>query len=257
MEKGFRTANPSLIFMIEAKHLSKSFKDPKQGQVEAVKDISFECKPGEIFGLLGPNGAGKTTLLRMLSTILQPTNGTATVAGFDVIKHPEEVRRNIGFLSNSTALYERMTAREMVDYFGKLYGLSSAEIKERSEEIYADLEMEDFLDRRCDKLSTGQKQRVSIARTILHRPPVLFFDEPTNGLDVLTARAIKQFIRRSRDEGRTVVFSTHIMSEVEALCERIAIIYNGGLIALGTLQELRELSGKEAFEEVFLSLIGY
>ena len=243
--------------MIEAKHLSKSFKDPKQGQVEAVKDISFECKPGEIFGLLGPNGAGKTTLLRMLSTILQPTSGTATVAGFDVIKHPEEVRRNIGFLSNSTALYERMTAREMVDYFGKLYGLSSAEIKERSEEIYADLEMEDFLDRRCDKLSTGQKQRVSIARTILHRPPVLFFDEPTNGLDVLTARAIKQFIRRSRDEGRTVVFSTHIMSEVEALCERIAIIYNGGLIALGTLQELRELSGKEAFEEVFLSLIGY
>ena len=222
-----------------------------------MKDISFECKPGEIFGLLGPNGAGKTTLLRMLSTILQPTSGTATVAGFDVIKHPEEVRRNIGFLSNSTALYERMTAREMVDYFGKLYGLSSAEIKERSEEIYADLEMEDFLDRRCDKLSTGQKQRVSIARTILHKPPVLFFDEPTNGLDVLTARAIKQFIRRSRDEGRTVVFSTHIMSEVEALCERIAIIYNGGLIALGTLQELRELSGKEAFEEVFLSLIGY
>ncbi len=243
--------------MIEAKHLCKSFKDPKQGQVQAVKDISFECKPGEIFGLLGPNGAGKTTLLRMLSTILQPTSGTATIAGFDVVKHPEEVRRNIGFLSNSTALYERMTAREMVDYFGKLYGLSKVEIKERSEEIYADLEMEDFLDRRCDKLSTGQKQRVSIARTILHRPPVLFFDEPTNGLDVLTARAIKQFIRRSRDEGRTVVFSTHIMSEVEALCERIAIIYNGGLIALGTLQELRELSGKEAFEEVFLSLIGY
>ena len=243
--------------MIEAIRLCKSFKDPKQGQVQAVKDITFECKPGEIFGLLGPNGAGKTTLLRMLSTILQPTSGTATVAGFDVIKQPEEVRRNIGFLSNSTALYERMTAREMVDYFGKLYGLSKVEIKERSEEIYADLEMEDFLDRRCDKLSTGQKQRVSIARTILHRPPVLFFDEPTNGLDVLTARAIKQFIRRSRDEGRTVVFSTHIMSEVEALCERIAIIYNGGLIALGTIQELRELSGKETFEEVFLSLIGY
>ena len=242
--------------MIEAKHLSKSFKDPKQGQVEAVKDISFECKPGEIFGLLGPNGAGKTTLLRMLSTILQPTSGTATVAGFDVIKHPEEVRRNIGFLSNSTALYERMTAREMVDYFGKLYGLSSAEIKERSEEIYADLEMEDFLDRRCDKLSTGQKQRVSIARTILHRPPVLFFDEPTNGLDVLTARAIKQFIRRSRDEGRTVVFSTHIMSEVEALCDRIAIIYDGKVAAIGTLAELRERAGAEFFETVFLRLIG-
>lgn len=242
--------------MIEVSHLCKAFKDPKRGQITAVDDVSFSCKPGEIFGLLGPNGAGKTTLLRMLATILQPTSGSASIAGFDVAKSPEEVRKNIGYLSNSTALYERMTAREMVSYFGALYGLSSLEIETRSKEIFAELEMGEFLDRRCDKLSTGQKQRVSIARTILHRPPVLFFDEPTNGLDVLTARTIKQFIRRCRDEGRTVVFSTHIMSEVEALCERIAVIYEGKVVALGTLEELRAQTGKTAFEEVFLELIG-
>ena len=242
--------------LIEVSHLCKAFKDPKRGQITAVDDVSFSCKPGEIFGLLGPNGAGKTTLLRMLATILQPTSGSASIAGFDVAKSPEEVRKNIGYLSNSTALYERMTAREMVSYFGALYGLSSLEIETRSKEIFAELEMGEFLDRRCDKLSTGQKQRVSIARTILHRPPVLFFDEPTNGLDVLTARTIKQFIRRCRDEGRTVVFSTHIMSEVEALCERIAVIYEGKVVALGTLEELRAQTGKTAFEEVFLELIG-
>ena len=242
--------------MIEVSNLRKTFKDPKRGSFTAVDDVSFDCRPGEIFGLLGPNGAGKTTLLRMLATILQPTGGRASIAGFDVAKQPEEVRKSIGYLSNSTALYERMTAREMVTYFGALYGLPSDEVKIRSEEIFDELEMGDFLDRRCDKLSTGQKQRVSIARTILHRPPVLFFDEPTNGLDVLTARTIKQFIRRCRDEGRTVVFSTHIMSEVEALCERIAVIYEGKIVALGTLEELRARTGKVAFEEVFLELIG-
>jgi sodium transport system ATP-binding protein len=242
--------------MVEVEHLSKTFEDKKAGTVRAVDDVSFCCRPGEIFGLLGPNGAGKTTLMRMLSTILAPTSGTATVAGFDLRREAAQVRQNIGFLSGSAALYERMTPREMVAYFGSLYGIAPDEVTRRMETIFTELDMNDFADRRCDKLSTGQKQRVSIARTILHRPPVLFFDEPTNGLDVVTSRSITRFIRRCRDEGRTVIFSTHIMSEVEALCDRIAIIYNGRIAAIGTLEELRLRTGKQAFEHVFLTLIG-
>ncbi len=242
--------------MIEVNHLSKTFIDKKAGEVRAVNGVSFCCHPGEIFGLLGPNGAGKTTLLRMLATILEPTSGAAKVAGFDLLTEPQKVRSHIGFLSGSTALYERLTAREMVAYFGSLHGLPDDEIARRTDAIFTELDMHSFADRRCDKLSTGQKQRVSIARTILHQPPVLFFDEPTNGLDVITARTITRFIRRCRDEGRTVIFSTHIMSEVEALCDRIAVIYGGKIVAIGTLDELRAQTGKQAFEHVFLSLVG-
>ncbi len=242
--------------MIVASGLSKQFTDRKRGTIDAVSGVSFECRPGEVFGLLGPNGAGKTTLLRMLSTILEPTSGSASVAGFDIRNEAQQVRASIGFLSGSTALYERLTAREMVSYFGALYGLSAEETKLRIEEVFTDLDMHDFADGRCDKLSTGQKQRVSIARSIIHRPQVIFFDEPTNGLDIITARTIIRFIKRCRDEGRTVIFSTHIMSEVEALCDRIAIIYQGKLAAIGTLEEMRAQTGKQAFEHVFLSLIG-
>ena len=242
--------------MIEVTDLCKTFQDKKRGEIRAVDRVSFTCQPGEIFGLLGPNGAGKTTTLRMLATILQPTSGTARIQGYDIARQGEEVRRNIGFLSGSTALYERMTAREMVTYFGELYGLPRPEIASRIEEIFTELDILPFADSRCDKLSTGQKQRVSIARTILHRPPVLFFDEPTNGLDILSARTITRFIRRCRDQGQTVVFSTHIMSEVEALCDRIAIVYAGKIAAIGTLEELRQQTGKQAFEHVFLNLIG-
>ena len=241
---------------IEAVGLSKVFPDKKRGPIVAVDNVSLSCRPGEIFGLLGPNGAGKTTLLRLLSTILQPTSGTATVAGFDVVRESQEVRRRIGYISNSTALYERLTAREMIAYFGALHGLTASEVKQRMEALFTELDMHDFGDRRCDKLSTGQKQRVSIVRTILHEPPVLFFDEPTNGLDVLTSRAIIRFIKRCRDEGRTVVFSTHIMSEVEALCERIAVIYQGRAVAVGSLEELRTQTGEQRFERVFLRLVG-
>ena len=241
---------------IEAHGLCKVFPDKKRGPVVAVDNVSLSCRPGEIFGLLGPNGAGKTTLLRLLSTILQPTGGTATVAGFDVVRESQEVRRRIGYISNSMALYERLTAREMISYFGALNGLTATEIKRRMEALFTELDMHDFADRRCDKLSTGQKQRVSLVRTILHEPPVLFFDEPTNGLDVLTARTIIRFIKRCRDEGRTVVFSTHIMSEVEALCERIGVIYQGCAVAVGTLEELRSQTGEQLFERVFLRLIG-
>lgn len=242
--------------MIETHNLCKVFTDKKRGLIRAVDGVSFKCQPGEIFGLLGPNGAGKTTLLRMLATILTPTSGSASIAGFDIREQPQQVRMHIGYLSGSTALYERLTAREMVTYFGALYGLSPEETARRIEDIFTDLDMHEFADSRCDKLSTGQKQRVSIARTILHHPPVLFFDEPTNGLDVITARTITRFIRRCGTEGRTVVFSTHIMSEVEALCDRIAVIYRGQIAAIGTLEELRAQTGKQAFEHVFLRLIG-
>lgn len=242
--------------MIETSQLCKTFTDKKRGEIRAVDHVTLSCQPGEIFGLLGPNGAGKTTLLRLLSTILTPTSGTATVAGYDVQRNPQEVRQNIAYLTGSANPYERLTAREMVTYFGALYGLEPDEIKRRSEEIFAELEMQEFVDGRCDKLSTGQKQRVNIARAIIHQPPVLFFDEPTSGLDVVASRTVTRFIRRCRTEGRTVVFSTHIMSEVEALCDRIAVIYKGRVAAIGTLEELRAQTGRTAFEHVFLRLIG-
>jgi sodium transport system ATP-binding protein len=242
--------------MITVHNLSKTFTDKKRGTVRAVDGVSFECRPGEIFGLLGPNGAGKTTTLRMLSTVLTPTSGDATIAGYDICKDPEKVRAKIGFLTGSAALYERLSAREMVAYFGSLYGIPHDEINHRIERIFSELDMHSFAEARCDKLSTGQKQRVSIARTILHDPPVLFFDEPTSGLDVITARHIIRFISQCRTRGKTVVFSTHIMSEVEALCDRIAIIYQGKVAAIGTLEELRAKTGKQVFEQVFLKLIG-
>lgn len=242
--------------MIEAHGLSKTFVDKKRGPFRAVDDVSFSARPGEIFGLLGPNGAGKTTLLRMLGTILAPTAGTASVNGFDIVAEPQQVRENIGFLTGSAGLYERLTARETVSYFAELYGLDERTKDERIDAVFSALDIHEFADRRCDKLSTGQKQRVSIARSIIHQPPVLFFDEPTSGLDVVAARTVVRFIRRCKNEGRTVVFSTHIMSEVETLCDRIAVIYQGKIAAIGTLDELRAQTGKTAFEHVFLRLIG-
>lgn len=218
--------------------------------------VSFAAHPGEIFGVLGPNGAGKTTLLRMLSTILAPTSGTATVAGFDIRDHPEEVRRKIGFLTGAAALYERLSAREVVAYFAELHGITGKERDRRIDQVFTELDVHPFADRRCDKLSTGQKQRVNIARTLIHEPPVLFFDEPTSGLDVVAARTVVRFIRRCREEGKTVLLSTHIMSEVEALCDRLAVIYQGRIAAIGTVEELRARTGQTAFENVFLTLVG-
>jgi sodium transport system ATP-binding protein len=242
--------------MIEALELTKVFVDRRRGEIRAADGVSFVSSPGEVFGLLGANGAGKTTTLRMLATIIAPTSGTARVAGYDVRTEPDMVRQSIGFLSGSTALYGRLTAREMVEYFGRLYGLSESRLAERVRAIVGELEMEEFADRRCDRLSTGQKQRVSIARSIVHEPRVMIFDEPTTGLDVMTARTITRFIRRCRSEDRTVIFSTHIMSEAEALCDRIAVIHGGRVVAVGTVDELRALTGQRALESVFLALIG-
>ncbi|HEV2617235.1 MAG TPA: ATP-binding cassette domain-containing protein, partial [Candidatus Acidoferrales bacterium] len=198
--------------MIEAVKLSKNFKDKKRGDIHAVENVSFCCKPGEIYGLLGANGAGKTTTLRILATILSPSSGTASVAGFDVVREPQKVRAHVGFLSTATALYDRLTAAETVEYFGQLFGLDAATIQRRTNELFKALDMDEFRDRRCAKLSTGMKQKVSIARTLIHDPPVMIFDEPTNGLDVMAARSITDFIRQCRDRGKTVIFSTHVMS---------------------------------------------
>jgi len=241
--------------MIEARNLVKRFRDKKRGAVCAVDDVSFSCRPGEIFGLLGANGAGKTTTLRMLATILAPSEGTAVVAGYDVIKDPQTVRSRVGFLSTATALYGRLSAQEMVEYFGRLHGLDEPTLRGRVDEIFTRLEMDDFRDRRCDKLSTGMKQKVSIARTLVHDPSVMIFDEPTLGLDVIAARTIALFIRECRDKGKTVVFSTHVMSEVEKLCDHIGIIHGGKLLAEGTLPELRARFGVQDLEDLFVKVV--
>src|SRR5438046_9282423 len=209
--------------MIEARGLSKRFQDKKSGEIRAVDNISFVCQPGRIYGLLGANGAGKTTTLRMLATILEPTDGTALVCGRDVVEQPEKVRAIVGFLSTATALYPRLTAQELVEYFGRLNGLDEATLKKRVDNIFNRLDMNGFRDRRCDKLSTGMKQKTSIARTLVHDPPVMIFDEPTNGLDVMTARTITAFIHECRNHGKTVIFSTHIMSQAEKLCSTIGL----------------------------------
>jgi len=241
--------------MIEARNLVKRFRDKKRGAVCAVDDVSFSCRPGEIYGLLGANGAGKTTTLRMLATILAPSEGTAVVAGYDVIKDPQTVRSRVGFLSTATALYGRLSAQEMVEYFGRLHGLDEPTLRGRVDEIFTRLEMNDFRDRRCDKLSTGMKQKVSIARTLVHDPSVMIFDEPTLGLDVIAARTIALFIRECRDKGKTVVFSTHVMSEVEKLCDHIGIIHGGKLLAEGTLPELRARFGVQDLEDLFVKVV--
>lgn len=241
--------------MITVENLAKTFYGPKRTVVKAVDGVSFECRPGEIFGLLGANGAGKTTLLRMLSTIISPTSGRATVDGYNIVEQPAEVRQNIGFLSTTTALYQRLTAKETIQYFGRLHGLSGRKLRDRTAEVIDLLGIAEYANRLCDKLSTGQKQRVGLARTILHDPPVLFFDEPTAGLDVLASQTVMEFIEERREVGKTVVFSTHIMSEAERLCDRIAVIHAGRLAAIGTLGELRSLTGKDRLEAVFLQLV--
>jgi sodium transport system ATP-binding protein len=241
--------------MIDVRNLSKRFYDKKRGEILAVNGVSFRCRPGQIYGLLGANGAGKTTILRMLATILEPTDGTALVCGYDVVENPQKVRANVGFLSTATALYPRLTARELVQYFGRLNGLDESILGQRVDRIFDRLDMNGFRDRRCDKLSTGMKQKTSIARTLVHDPPVMIFDEPTLGLDIMTARTITAFIRECREVGKTVIFSTHIMSEVEKLCDVIGIIQNGQMLAEGTLPQLRDKYDEQDLQEIFVKVV--
>lgn len=241
--------------MIVAERLSKHYSDLRRGQIVAVDRVSFSALPGEVFGLLGPNGAGKTTVLRILSTVLKPTSGTALVGGHDVVTSPSAVRRNIGFVSVNTGVYDRMTAWELVEYFGRLHQLPEELLQQRMADLFERLRMNDIRDVLGAKMSTGMKQKVSIARAMVHDPPVLIFDEATVGLDVLAARSLLQTVAELGRQGKCVIFSTHIMREVEKLCRRVAIIHRGRILADGELDELRDQHGERDLEELFFQLI--
>jgi sodium transport system ATP-binding protein len=241
--------------MIHVSGLVKSYADLHQGPRVALGGISFTAKAGEIYGLLGPNGAGKTTALRILSTVLVPTAGSATVNGFDVLTQPAAVRRQIGLVSCNTAVYDRMTAWEMVEYFGRLNGLARELLRERMTHLFDCLQMQEIRDVLGAKMSTGMKQKVSIARALVHDPPVLIFDEATAGLDVLVARALLKTVAQLRDLGKCIIFSTHIMREAERLCDRLAIMHRGQILAEGTQKELAAIHAENDLEELFFCLI--
>ncbi len=241
--------------MIHVRQLTKEYPDLKRGKIVALGGVSFDAMPGQIYGLLGPNGAGKTTVLRILSTILRPSGGTASVNGYEVLTQASLVRHQIGFVSANTAVYDRMTAWEMVEYFGRLYGLDEQPLHERMEVLFERLQMNEIRDVLGGKMSTGMKQKVSIARAIIHDPPVLIFDEATSGLDVLVGRSLLKTIAQLRDHGKCIVFSTHIMREAERLCDRIAIMHRGHILAEGMLEELRDRHEQHDLEELFFSLI--
>jgi sodium transport system ATP-binding protein len=220
--------------------------------------LSFTCPAGRFFAILGRNGAGKTTTLRMLATILSPTSGTAQVAGFDIVTQPGEVRRRIGYLSGETKLYDRLTGRDLLEYFGALAGMPSRDVAARIEELKAPFDLGDILVKRVSKMSTGMKQRLSIARVIFHDPQVVIFDEPTAGLDVIGARAVLDLIRDLKRKGRTVIFSTHIMTEAERICDEIAIIEQGRILKSGTVEALRAPvgpAGPPSLEDVFVEVV--
>ncbi len=240
---------------VETRGLQKTYHDPARGEVHALRGLDLGCRYGEIHGLLGPNGAGKTTTLRILATMLAPTRGSASVAGADVVREPLEVRRRLGFLSATTGLYPRLTGREILRYFGVLHGLAPDALEERIEELVDAFELRGFCDQHAQSLSSGQRQRVSIARAVLHDPPVLILDEPTTGLDILATSDMIDFVASRRDAGRCVLFSTHVLSEAERLCDRIAVIHHGRLLADGAPDQLRADTGREHLDEVFRALV--
>ncbi|MBE0540140.1 MAG: ABC transporter ATP-binding protein [Verrucomicrobia bacterium] len=233
--------------MLLAQGLQKQF-----GTVTAVQSVSLEVQPGEVVGLLGPNGAGKTTTLRMLTGVLSPTAGQVLVRGWDVRAQPLEAKRCIGFLSGDTQLYQRLTPREVLRYFGRLYGMAESNLTARIAELVSDLEMNSFADRPCRTLSSGQKQRANIARALLHHPDVLMLDEPTAALDVISGQFIHEAILRERAAGRAILFSTHFMGEAERLCDRIYLLHEGRIADHGTLTELLTRSGCENLTDAFL-----
>ena len=256
--------------MIEVCGLSKSFKERRKkarnllGLLQrlgsgrkffAVKDVSFCAENGSILGLLGPNGAGKTTLLRMLSTALKPSAGTAKIDGVDLVENPLEVRKKIGFLSDNTGLYGRLTAREMIKYYGKLHGLDYSRLHRRMDELFNVLDMTDFVDKRNDSLSSGMKQKVSIARTLIHEPDVIMFDEPTTGLDVAAAEAILKFIESCKAKGKTVLFCTHHMHEVDRLCDKVVVLNKGRVCFDGSIEKMHSETGQSRMDKAFLAVL--
>ncbi|WP_407070988.1 ABC transporter ATP-binding protein [Xanthomonas albilineans] len=247
-----RSGEPCMIVVDD---LHKAFKT-KAGIVQAVQGVSFEAADGQITGLLGPNGAGKTTTLRMLYTLMAPDQGQVRVDGIDVAHDPLAVRRALGVLPDARGVYKRLTARENIAYFGELHGLSAARIVERTRLLSAALDMDDILDRQTEGFSQGQRTKTAIARALVHDPRNVILDEPTNGLDVMTTRALRGFLRGLRAQGRCVIFSSHIMQEVAALCDRIVIVANGTVVAAGTADELRALTGEDNLEDAFVKAIG-
>lgn len=250
--------------MIEISNLYKEFELSRLQRRElnttdhkaiAVDNISFRCEPGKVFSLLGPNGAGKTTTLRMISTIFKPTSGSIRICGIDTAREPQEARKKIGFLTGSTGLYARLTPNEMIDYFGKLYDVEPIALKKRKERLFDLLDMHDFENKRIGKLSTGMKQKVSIARTMIHDPEVVVFDEPTSGLDVITAENIIQLIRDCKAQGKTVIFSSHIMSEVDLLCDDLAVIHQGKLLFNGSMSEFKSNMQAENLTAEFIRIV--
>lgn len=241
--------------MIIANDLHKSFKT-KTGTVTAVDGVSFTAHDGQITGLLGPNGAGKTTTMRMLYTLMTPDRGEVRVDGLDTAREPVAVRRALGVLPDARGVYKRLTARENIAYFGELHGLSSNQIAERTKALSEALDMGDILDRQTEGFSQGQRTKTAIARALVHDPRNVILDEPTNGLDVMTTRAMRGFLRQLREEGRCVIFSSHIMQEVAALCDRIVIIAKGTVVAAGTADELRAQAGEDNLEDAFVKVIG-
>jgi sodium transport system ATP-binding protein len=252
--------------MIVVENLSKTFKLSRRQKremgasfegntVEAVAGVSFACRPGRVFSLLGPNGAGKTTALRMIATMLRPTGGTIHVAGHDVATAPQAVRRSLGFLTGATRLYDRLTPDELVRYYANLHGLRGGAYRARRDEVFAMLDMESYADRRIAKLSTGMRQKVSIARTIIQDPDVLVFDEATAGLDVVASRGIVQLIRNARDAGKTVLFSTHRMGEVNQLCDDLAIIHRGRLLFNAPYEEFTAQMTSASLEDEFIRIV--
>jgi sodium transport system ATP-binding protein len=237
--------------MIKVESLTKRFLSPVP--VTAVDGVSFEVGAGEVLGLLGPNGAGKTTTLRMLATLIRPDGGRASLAGHELQVDPGAVRRSIGYLSASTGLYPRLTARELLHYFARIQGVPDPTA--RTEATIARFDLQGFADRRCEHLSTGMRQKVSIARATIHDPPILILDEPTAGLDVLVAQTLLTFVEEARAQGRTVVYSTHVMSEAERLCDRIAVVHQGRILEIGTLEALRDLTGERYLEAIFIALV--
>jgi sodium transport system ATP-binding protein len=241
--------------MIEVTDLHKTFAS-KTGPVKAVQGVGFSARDGEITGLLGPNGAGKTTTLRMLYTLMKPDAGNVSVDGFDIVRDAEAVRRRLGVLPDARGIYKRLTARENIAYFGRLHGMSDADIARRTAELSKALDMDDVLDRQTEGFSQGQRTKTAIARALVHDPKNVILDEPTNGLDVMTTRGLRDFLRQLRAEGRCVIFSSHIMQEVAALCDRIVVIAQGKVMAQGSPDELRAQTGESNLEDAFVKAIG-
>jgi sodium transport system ATP-binding protein len=249
--------------MIEVQNLTKIYSLSKKQMNEqktkskkkiAVDNVSFTATEGEIFGLLGPNGAGKTTTLRSIATLLKPTEGSITVKGYDVVKNATEVRGNIGFLTNDLKMEPHFTPEYTMKFFGQLHGLDLTTIQNRTNELFEYFDINEFRDKKIAELSTGMTQKLSIAVSLIHDPAVIIFDEPTNGLDIITARAVTEYLKRLKDEGKLIIISTHIMTVAEKLCDRVAIIINGKKVADGTIESVKEVTQTDTLEDAFFEL---